>query len=513
VIGAGLVPDWLVIGPEVAPPVARRQAALYVRTTVADGPATTAAEKILERLRVAAEERGLAVGEAYVDRKAGKTFPSLRRLVAAVEDGEVEAVVATREEQIFPTAFHLATFAGKLLARGVRVVLVDTGFDSDDAVGRSQFALAVEWIDRVYRQRASVAGRISQALYPAQPTPVKAMINPAEVRDLYHAGHSRFSLQRELAARGCRASAYSIDRVLTSLRQAGELDPDRHAKGRAALVAAGKRFQASTKWPPLSDAELAEIVARNETALEAADRLAAAGKEISPTVIDCRLRRAWKAGRIPPRPLEYLLSRGVISGRRGGWGRRKSCGVGARWRSGSTGGGRRGPGRSPRGSARSADWPLGRGWPEERFPQGFQPQRLIRTILSTCKCRKQRTSPNHAVIRGSQTANVGHSDPPHPGRHPLTTGTFCPTKRRPWATGGLRKTPHPHQEQAESGPTRARCRALTSHSVLPRREGRSGGPETVDSGLNAGRASAGNPCQTRRQRNQGPTATQKTPPA
>jgi len=323
VIGAGLVPDWLVIGPEVAPPVARRQAALYVRTTVADGPATTAAEKILERLRVAAEERGLAVGEAYVDRKAGKTFPSLRRLVAAVEDGEVEAVVATREEQIFPTAFHLATFAGKLLARGVRVVLVDTGFDSDDAVGRSQFALAVEWIDRVYRQRASVAGRISQALYPAQPTPVKAMINPAEVRDLYHAGHSRFSLQRELAARGCRASAYSIDRVLTSLRQAGELDPDRHAKGRAALVAAGKRFQASTKWPPLSDAELAEIVARNETALEAADRLAAAGKEISPTVIDCRLRRAWKAGRIPPRPLEYLLSRGVISGAAGGVGSQK----------------------------------------------------------------------------------------------------------------------------------------------------------------------------------------------
>jgi len=318
------VPSWFILPPEgQAAPEAPRGAVLYVRTTIADGPAQAATAAALERLRAAAEERGLLVTEAFVDRKAGKVFPGLRRLDAAVEEGKVSAVVALTEEQLFPTSWHLAYVAGKLLQGGVRVVLVDSGFDSADSVARSQWALAVEWLDRVYRQRAAVAGRISQAMHPAQPMPVKALLNPAEVRDLYHEGHSRWGILRELAERGCRTSRLSLDRVIEHLRQAGDLDPDRHARGAAALIAAGKRHGSLPPWPRTTDAELAEIVARNETAVEASDRMAAAGKEISPRVLDRRLRAAWKAGRIPPRPLEYLLSRNVISGAAGGVGSEK----------------------------------------------------------------------------------------------------------------------------------------------------------------------------------------------
>ncbi|HNU81852.1 MAG TPA: hypothetical protein PKO05_00285 [Thermoanaerobaculia bacterium] len=324
-IAGNALPSWFILPPEgtvVEPAPPPRATALYLRTTPADGRGGE--EEILARMRARAAELGLVVDREYLDLQTPRFHPELNRLSAAVDAGEIGVIVALNEAQLFAGTFTQAHFGARILEQGVRVVTVDTGWDTEDVVARTEFVTVVGFQRRIKHLQGVAAGKVGQAEHPSlPPRQPKAWVNPEEVLDLIHAGHSVYGIHKELAARGCHTSRLTIVQIANRLRGEGRIDTRRRAEGEGRLLAAGKRVRHTVRWPDTTDAELEEIVRRNESTEEASVRLAAAGKEIPGSVIGDRMRRAWKAGRISPRPVEYLISRGIISGAEGGVGSQK----------------------------------------------------------------------------------------------------------------------------------------------------------------------------------------------
>jgi DNA invertase Pin-like site-specific DNA recombinase len=130
----------------VTQPVAAKRAAIYIRIG-----AETKADDVILRDRIPARpieqlirKRGWRLRRVYRDvagAKAGKPWPHLRALMAAVRRGEVDVVIVSRLDRMARNTAEVVTVLTELEKLGVEFVSIEDGFDTTHKRGRALFAV------------------------------------------------------------------------------------------------------------------------------------------------------------------------------------------------------------------------------------------------------------------------------------------------------------------------------------------------------------------------------------
>jgi DNA invertase Pin-like site-specific DNA recombinase len=107
------------------------KAAIYARSI--DSSETGGQVRLLRRI---VRERGWQVSGVYSDSgKPSERRPDLDRLVRAVADGNVDAVIVTGLDRLAKGARHLVLLLANLVSKGVEVVAVEDEIDTAEGVG------------------------------------------------------------------------------------------------------------------------------------------------------------------------------------------------------------------------------------------------------------------------------------------------------------------------------------------------------------------------------------------
>ena len=118
-----------------------RQAAVYARVSTAEQVDGTSLSTQVERCRAYIESQGWALVGEFVDEGvsgAKATRPALERLLGLVRSGGVDAIVVAKLDRLGRSMRHLVVLLAELDDRGVRLVSVAEGFDSQTPAGRLQ---------------------------------------------------------------------------------------------------------------------------------------------------------------------------------------------------------------------------------------------------------------------------------------------------------------------------------------------------------------------------------------
>ena len=124
-----------------APSPRERRAAVYARVSTAEQVDGTSLMTQIERCRAYVESQGWVLADEFVDEGvsgAKASRPALGQLLRLVRSGGADTIVVAKLDRLGRSMRHLVVLLGELDDRGVRLVSVAEGFDSQTPSGRLQ---------------------------------------------------------------------------------------------------------------------------------------------------------------------------------------------------------------------------------------------------------------------------------------------------------------------------------------------------------------------------------------
>ena len=157
----------------------RKRAAIYARVSTLEQVDGTSLATQVERCRAYVKSQGWSLAGELVDEGvsgAKAARPALDRLLALLDDGKVDAIVVAKLDRLGRSMRHLAALLGELDDRGVRLVSVAEGFDSQTPSGRLQRNILgsfAEFEREQIRERtmSGVAATVRDGFWPGGPAP------------------------------------------------------------------------------------------------------------------------------------------------------------------------------------------------------------------------------------------------------------------------------------------------------------------------------------------------------
>lgn len=177
----------------------------------------------VERCRSYAKCQSWDVVDEFVDEGisgAASSRPALDKLLAAVRDGLVEAIVVAKLDRLGRSMRNLSALLGELDDRGIRLVSVAEAFDSATASGRLQRNILgsfAEFEREQIRERTSsgVASVARQGFWPGGPPPFGWSV----VADAHQPHRSRLVINEVEAA----ALRVAVDGIVIERLSTGEV--------------------------------------------------------------------------------------------------------------------------------------------------------------------------------------------------------------------------------------------------------------------------------------------------
>ncbi len=226
------------------------RAALYVRTSAADGPGV--ADEQMAALRTYADLRGWSIDLIASDVGAGVgRRTGLNRVIRWAEGptpparrGDSPEAAAARCRviltpglwRLFRNLRHVAVWGARLVANGVALVATSDQIDSTDIAGHSRWADLVEVLERTSRLQHSEAvqcARIRMLTGRGGDNwgrPVRE-VNPFELKKLWEGSSTARPLSLKEIARKLRLSPSTVRRrVADLLERGGQLNPETREK-------------------------------------------------------------------------------------------------------------------------------------------------------------------------------------------------------------------------------------------------------------------------------------------
>ena len=266
----------------------RRRAAIYTRISLDRAGAGLGIERQEVDCRKLAEQRSLAIAGVYADNDvsaySGKRRPSYRRMLADIEAGVVDVVLAWHTDRLHRSLSELEEYIAVCEDRGVDTITVQAGeLDLSTASGklvarmlgaaaRHESEHKSERVRRA-RQQAAERGeahgplgfgyRRDQSIDPEQAATVQ------ELADRILRGETLFAIASDLNSRGIltpggRRSAWrsvTIRQTMMRASLAGWREWKADARGTPTQNAPGA-FKAPGAWTPILEREVVEDIRR-----------------------------------------------------------------------------------------------------------------------------------------------------------------------------------------------------------------------------------------------------------
>jgi DNA invertase Pin-like site-specific DNA recombinase len=147
-----------------APSPRERRAAVYARVSTAEQVDGTSLMTQIERCRAYVESQGWVLADEFVDEGvsgAKASRPALGQLLRLVRSGGADTIVVAKLDRLGRSMRHLVVLLGELDDRGVRLVSVAEGFDSQTPSGRLQRNILGSFAE--FEREQSRSGRGLQA--------------------------------------------------------------------------------------------------------------------------------------------------------------------------------------------------------------------------------------------------------------------------------------------------------------------------------------------------------------
>lgn len=290
-------------------PTRRQRAAVYARVSTIEQVDGTSLATQVERCRAYVSSQGWSLTGKFVDEGvsgAKAARPALDRLMAHIGDGKVDAIVVAKLDRLGRSMRHLASLLGELDDRGVRLVSVAEGFDSQTPSGRLQRNILgsfAEFEREQIRERtmSGIAAVVRDGFWPGGPAPYGWQL----VRE---GRHTKVELASAEAAVLCKAAEMIGVQGMTT------------GEAAQALNAKGLRSRQGRRWDHqlLRQALLGPLAGEWAYKLSGGSRKRPKGPPISviygPEIVPAQLREALgchlKATRrgTPPDAYPYMLT-------------------------------------------------------------------------------------------------------------------------------------------------------------------------------------------------------------